>query len=104
MTESTCISHMSPLGKNKVGSVGIPLPNIEAAILDSEKEEFVPVGEMGEFAVAGPSVTIGYWKRPDATNECKATLWQGMVAYGIWTHGGGWIFLHLRQKEGSYQI
>lgn len=74
MTESTCISHMSPLGKNKVGSVGIPLPNIEAAILDSEKEEFVPVGEMGEFAVAGPSVTIGYWKRPDATNECKATI------------------------------
>jgi long-chain acyl-CoA synthetase len=65
---------MSPLGKNKVGSVGIPLPNIEAAILDSEKEEFVPVGEMGEFAVAGPSVTIGYWKRPDATNECRATI------------------------------
>ena len=74
MTELTCLSHMSPPGKNKVGSIGVPLPNMDSAILDPDKDDYVPVGEMGEFAVAGPSVTMGYWKRPDATAECEATV------------------------------
>ncbi|HQO13773.1 MAG TPA: AMP-binding protein [Smithellaceae bacterium] len=74
LTELTCLSHGSPLGKNKIGSIGIPFPNLDAAILDAEKDEFVPVGEMGEIAVSGPSVTTGYWKQPSATAECRVTL------------------------------
>lgn len=74
LTELTCLSHSSPLGKNKVGSIGIPLPNLDAAILDADEDEFVPAGEMGEIAVSGPSVTIGYWKQPSATTECKVTV------------------------------
>lgn len=74
MTELTCISHMSPLGKVKTGSVGIPIPNIDAVILDADKDEYMVPGEMGEFAVRGPSVTIGYWNRPDATKECIAEV------------------------------
>ena len=74
LTELTCLSHMSPRGNSKIGSIGVPLPNIEAAILDPEKDEYVPVGEMGEFAVFGPSVTLGYWNRPDATAECLSVV------------------------------
>ena len=74
MTELTCLSHMSPRGQNKIGSIGVPLPNMEAAILDPDKDEYVPVGEMGEFAVSGPSVTLGYWNRPEATAECVAVV------------------------------
>ena len=74
LTELTCLSHMSPRGQCKLGSIGVPLPNIDSAILDPEKDEYVPVGEMGEFAVSGPSVTMGYWKRPEATAECVAEV------------------------------
>lgn len=74
MTELTCLSHMSPVGKAKAGSVGIPIPNIDAVVLDPDKDEYLGSGEMGEFAVKGPSVTIGYWNRPEATKECIAVV------------------------------
>lgn len=74
LTELTCLSHMSPLGRNKAGSIGIPVPNIESAILDPDQDEYLPVGEMGEFVIAGPSVTVGYWNSPEATAECEAIV------------------------------
>jgi long-chain acyl-CoA synthetase len=45
-----------------------------AAILDPEKDDFVPVNEIGEICIIGPQVTIGYWKNIDATNACIATI------------------------------
>lgn len=102
MTESTCLSHMSPRGKNKAGSIGIPLPNMDSAILDPDKDDYVPEGEMGEFAVSGPSVTLGYWKRPDATAKCVAT-----VAEKKWWRTGdlgrmeedGYFYIYDRKRD-----
>ena len=74
MTELTCISHMTPTGKGKVGSIGIPFPNTLAAILDPDRDDFVPVGELGEIVINGPQVTSGYWNNPDATAECEAVI------------------------------
>jgi long-chain acyl-CoA synthetase len=65
---------MSPLGKKKIGSIGIPTPNTIAAIVDPEKDEFLPVGDMGEIVVAGPLVARGYWNNPEATKECEALV------------------------------
>jgi long-chain acyl-CoA synthetase len=64
----------SPRGGAKKGSIGIPLPNVIAAIVDPDKDEFLPVGELGELAVSGPQVTIGYWDNPKATKECEAVI------------------------------
>ena len=74
MTELTCISHMTPLGKGKIGSVGIPFSSTLAAILDPDKDEFVPLGELGEIVISGPQVTTGYWNNPDATRDCESII------------------------------
>lgn len=64
----------SPLGKVKIGSIGIPFPSSMAAILDPDKDEFLPVGETGEIAIRNPSVMKGYWKNPKATEEVQAVI------------------------------
>ncbi|MDY7036644.1 MAG: AMP-binding protein [Thermodesulfobacteriota bacterium] len=74
MTELTCISHMTPLDKIKPGSVGVPLPNILAAVLDPDKDEYMPAGELGEIVVSAPQSTIGYWKNPEATKDCESII------------------------------
>ncbi len=48
------------------GTIGLPLPSTEFAILDDEGRH-LPVGEAGEIGVRGPQVMAGYWNRPDET-------------------------------------
>lgn len=74
MTEVTSLTHMTPLGKIKLGSVGVPTLNTMAAVSDPEKDELVSLDEMGEIVVFGPQVTKGYWNKPEATRECEAFI------------------------------
>lgn len=72
MTELSPVSHANPLyGVSKKGSVGIPLPNTEAKIVDLETGEEIPIGSdaSGELLVRGPQVMQGYWQRPDETAQ-----------------------------------
>ena len=48
------------------GSIGLPMPNTELALLDDDGHE-VPMGSTGEIAIRGPQVMAGYWQRPDET-------------------------------------
>ena len=48
------------------GSIGLPMPSTELALLDDEGRE-VPPGQPGEIAIRGPQVMAGYWQRPDET-------------------------------------
>ena len=48
------------------GTIGMPLPSTEIAILD-ESDQPVGLGEVGEIAIRGPQVMAGYWQRPDET-------------------------------------
>jgi long-chain acyl-CoA synthetase len=69
LTECSAVSHTNPYGRPKTGSFGVPLPNIKAAIIDPEKDEFLPVGEIGELILHGPNVMQGYWKKPEETKN-----------------------------------
>ncbi|MFC1531866.1 long-chain fatty acid--CoA ligase [Thermodesulfobacteriota bacterium] len=69
MTETTAVSHSSPIQRPKRGSFGVPLPGMNAAIIELESAEFVPVGEVGELILNGPNIMQGYWKRPEETKE-----------------------------------
>jgi len=65
---------LSPFGRAKNGSIGVPVPNVVAAIADPEQHRFVPVGEEGELVVYGPNVTLGYWHNPEATERTRALI------------------------------
>ena len=55
-----------PTTREYNGTIGLPFPNTEIAILDDDGQA-VPLGEAGEIAIRGPQVMAGYWQRPDET-------------------------------------
>ena len=80
LSEAAPVTHCNPLnGDIREGSVGLPLPNIDAAILDPQTGQPVPVGEVGEIVVKGPNIMRGYWKRED---ETKAIFLNGWMRTG----------------------
>jgi long-chain acyl-CoA synthetase len=48
------------------GTIGLPIPSTEIAILDDDGNK-LPPGQVGEIAIRGPQVMAGYWNRPDET-------------------------------------
>ena len=81
LTEASPLTHANPIqGTRKIGSIGIPLPDTEAKIVDTESgEKELRVGETGELVVKGPQVMKGYWNQAE---ETARTLRQG------WLHTG----------------
>ena len=79
MTETTAVSHGSPFHRPKTGSFGVPLPSVNAAIIDVDSCEFKPVGEVGELILSGPNIMQGYWRREaenqDAFVEIEGRKW-----------------------------
>jgi len=63
LTEASPVTHANPLfGLRKVGSIGIPLPNTDAKIVDLITGADAEVGQIGELVVRGPQVMQGYWQ------------------------------------------
>jgi long-chain acyl-CoA synthetase len=52
--------------KEFTGTIGLPIPSTEVAILDDDGKP-LPLGSTGEIAIRGPQVMAGYWNRPDET-------------------------------------
>lgn len=57
------------------GSVGLPWPDTDSAILSLESFEELPPNEIGEIAIKGPQVMKGYWNRPDETEKTFKNGW-----------------------------
>jgi long-chain acyl-CoA synthetase len=73
LTEASPITHCNPLfGLRKPGSIGVPLPDVEAKIVDLETDEPISPGvdAAGELLIRGPMVMRGYWNRPQDTMAC----------------------------------
>jgi long-chain acyl-CoA synthetase len=101
LTEASPVTHCSPVDKSKVrvGSIGLPLPDTEAKIVDLETgKKTVPTGETGELAVKGPQVMKGYWRQPEET---------ALVLRGGWLFTGdiarmdeeGYFYITDRKKD-----
>lgn len=67
-TELSPVISFSPPEDYTLGSVGRPLPNINVTIR-GEDDGILPVGEIGEVCVSGPSVMLGYLGDPAATAQ-----------------------------------
>jgi len=77
LTEASPVTHVTPLaGLRKPGSVGVPVPDTEARIVDLETgTRVLPPGEVGELVVRGPQVMAGYWNRPEETAQALRHGW-----------------------------
>lgn len=68
LTETCSPTHINPIhGTRKIGTIGVPVPNTLAKIVDPETGADLPIGQVGEIAVQSPQVMKGYWKRPEET-------------------------------------
>ncbi len=82
LTEASPVTHANPLyGIRKPGSIGVPLPNTDAKIIDLITAEDLPVGQIGELVVRGPQVMQGYWQ-PDGSLDNNIVLDDGWLDTG----------------------
>jgi len=94
MSETSPATHCNPLvGARKLGSVGLPLPDTDARIVDVDDPSTVlENGQEGELCISGPQVMREYWNQPEETAK---TLRDG------WLHTGD---LAVMDDEGYFRI
>lgn len=114
LTEAMMACTVNPVrGTNKIGSVGLPLPDVEARIVDAETgDRDLPPNEIGEILLRGPQLMSGYWSNPQETAEALRAHGSG----GPWLHTGdlgfldeeGYLFIVDRKKDlikaSGYQV
>jgi long-chain acyl-CoA synthetase len=99
LTESSPVSHGNPMGRRKVGSVGVPFIETDSRIVDLETgtRDLSP-GEDGELIIKGPQVMQGYWNKPEETALALRDGWlhTGDIAH---TDPDGYVFISGRKKD-----
>lgn len=97
LTETSGGAFVNRPGKVVIGSVGPPLPTVEAKIIDPQPvEEGQPAA--GEIALRGPIVMKGYWNRPDANAEVLHDGWFYTGDLGYFDSAGN-LYITGRRKE-----
>jgi long-chain acyl-CoA synthetase len=97
MTETAALISSSPVGRERPGSVGIPVPGTELEVRDDD-DRALPPGEIGEICVRSPGVMRGYWRSPEATAAAIRDGWlhTGDVGY---QDARGYLFVVDRKKD-----
>ncbi|MFO7173724.1 MAG: long-chain fatty acid--CoA ligase [Bacillota bacterium] len=100
LSEASPVTHSNPVGGlRKPGSIGIPLPDTDAEIVDVETgTRVLPPGEIGELRVRGPQVMVGYWQMPEETRNALRDGWlyTGDLA---WMDEDGYFYIVDRKKD-----
>jgi long-chain acyl-CoA synthetase len=95
LTEAVTAIMAMPLAEYREGSIGIPFPDMDAAICRPGTTEELPPGEEGEICVAGPAVMLGYLDDPQATSAALPVHADGRT----WLHTGD---LGRRDDDGFF--
>jgi long-chain acyl-CoA synthetase len=103
LTEASPVTHCNPVDCTmkmvKVGSIGLPLSDTDARIVDLDSgTKTLGVGETGELEVKGPQVMKGYWRRP---KETALVLHDGWLLTGDIAHmdKDGYFYITDRKKN-----
>ena len=75
LTETSPFASYNHRIKFTPGSIGTPIDCVEMKIVNTETGETCPPGELGEIAIRGPNVMLGYWNRPDDTATAIKDGW-----------------------------
>ncbi len=87
------------VGENRVGSIGLPLSDVEVRIISLEDETtVVGIGDVGELVVRCPQIMAGYHNRPEESRQAirNGWLYTGDVAY---LDKDGYIYIVDRKKD-----
>ncbi len=110
MTETCPVTHINPFagGARKAGSVGLPISDTLARIVDLENGiDDMPIGERGELIVKGPQIMRGYKGKPEETAN---TLKDGWIYTGdiATMDEDGYFYIVDRKKDmiisGGYNV
>ena len=103
LSEASPVTHCSPVDKTmrtvRVSSIGLPLPDTDAKIVDAESgTKTLAMGETGELAVRGPQVMKGYWRKLE---ETALVLRDGWLLTGDLAHmdAEGYFYITDRKKD-----
>ena len=95
----TGMNFSNPLrGRRVPGSVGLPLPQLQVRITDPVSLVEVEAGDTGEIWLKGPSVTPGYWRKPQETAKAFEDGWFRTGDLGR-VDGQGYYYLTDRMKH-----
>jgi long-chain acyl-CoA synthetase len=97
LTETSSLISTNPVGREKPGSVGVPVPGTEVRILDDAGTE-LPAGDVGEICARSPGVMQGYWHSPEATAEALRDGWLHTGDLG-YVDEEGYLFIVDRKKD-----
>jgi len=74
LTEASPVLTINPAGREKPGSIGVPLPSTEMRCVDDQGNE-AAIGEPGEIIARGPQIMPGYWRQPGETRTVLRNGW-----------------------------
>ncbi|HZG72213.1 MAG TPA: long-chain-fatty-acid--CoA ligase [Chondromyces sp.] len=109
LSESSPVTHSNFLwDKEPVkGSIGVPWPDTDAAIVSLETGKKLPENEIGELIIRGPQVMKGYWNRPEETGMTLRDGWLFTGDLGYMDENG-YFYIVDRKKDmiiaGGYNI
>lgn len=99
LTEAVTAIMANPYqGVHKVGSIGIPFPDVDAKIVSLEDESDLPPGEQGEIVLRSPTNMLGYFKNPQETRQTLRDGWlfTGDIGY---MDEDGYFYITDRKKD-----
>ncbi|GAB2485335.1 AMP-binding protein [Algoriphagus taiwanensis] len=98
LTETSPVATCNPIdGTERIGTIGVPLPNTEVMIADDQGNPLA-TGERGEILIKGPQVMKGYWNRPEETANVMHGEWFKSGDIGIMDEDG-FVKIVDRKKE-----
>lgn len=100
MTEVVMLGIANPPTRDglKPGSVGIPVFDTYAKIVDLNTGEPLPPGKEGEICMKGPQCMIGYWEKPDETDKVLIDGWVYSGDIGYYDEDG-YFYITDRKKD-----
>jgi len=89
LTESSPVATCNPIdGTDRVGTIGLPLPDTEVKLVDDDGNDVTWTGQPGEICVRGPQVMKGYYNRPDETAKVIKDGWLYTGDVGVFDADG----------------